>query len=189
MDIADKWNEIYRQQTGSPAVAEILNQYQHLLPKQGVALDLASGRGGNALLLARAGLQTIAWDISTVAVERCQQIADEEDLPLVASMRDVEALPPEPESVDVLVVSQFLHRPICDDLIKALRPEGLLFYQTHSIHKATGEGPSNSDYVLQDNELLSLFSALSARAYHEPVGLAAGLGMFQGQAGLVAQKR
>ncbi len=187
--IADKWNQIYQQQTDAPIVAEILNRYQHCLPKQGVALDLASGRGGNALLLARAGLQTMAWDISVLAVERCQQIADEEGLPLVASVRDVEAMPLAPESLDVLVVSQFLHRPICGDLVAALRPNGLLFYQTHTVHKLAGVGPKNSDYILQDNELLTLFSDLQIRAYHEPTGYGAAQDVFQGQAGLVAEKR
>jgi SAM-dependent methyltransferase len=189
VSIADKWDQIYRQKTGEPAVAEILNQHQHYLPTCGVALDLACGRGGNALLLARAGLQTMAWDISEVGITQCQQAADKENLPLIASVWDVESMPPEPNSVDVIVVSQFLHRPLCAALVEALRPRGLLFYQTHSVHKAAGTGPNNPDYVLQDNELLSLFSALQVRAYHEPIRLAEGSITFQGQAALLAQKR
>jgi len=46
-----------------------LTQNQHLLPSQGTALDLACGQGGNSQLLAKAGLDVLAWDSSAVAIE------------------------------------------------------------------------------------------------------------------------
>ena len=38
---------------GSPKPAQVLSDYAYLLPESGTALDLACGRGGNALFLAR----------------------------------------------------------------------------------------------------------------------------------------
>jgi hypothetical protein len=58
----------------------VLVEFQHLLPDHGVALDLAAGLGGNALLLAWYGLATHAWDISPVAMERLRGFAAERGL-------------------------------------------------------------------------------------------------------------
>jgi tellurite methyltransferase len=42
-----------------------------------------------------------------------------------------------------------------------------LFYQTFTRNKLDQHGPSNPDYLLGDNELLSLFSSLSLVFYQE----------------------
>ena len=55
--------------SGKPGACAALREYAFLLPETGTALDLACGRGGNALLLARRGLQAHAWDISEEAIE------------------------------------------------------------------------------------------------------------------------
>jgi len=78
-------------------------------------------------------------------------------------VRDVSQQPPEPESFDVIVVSRFLDRSICPAISRALKPDGVLFYQTF-VH-----GLSNPDFLLAPNELLSLFSELHILEYHEPV--------------------
>ena len=72
-----------------------------------------------------------------------------------------------PSSFDVIVVSQFLHRPLCVALINALKPGGLLFYQTFNIHRQPKHRPGNPAYLLSSNELLSLFSSLTIRIYQE----------------------
>ncbi len=65
-----KWDTRYREAHRVPETALVLSEFQHLLPTSGRALDLACGLGGNALLLAAHGLETHAWDISPVGVER-----------------------------------------------------------------------------------------------------------------------
>ncbi|WP_240905903.1 hypothetical protein [Thiorhodococcus mannitoliphagus] len=49
----------------------------------------------------------------------------------------------------------------------ALRPGGLLLYQTFSREAVTDRGPSNPDYRLAPNELLRLFPGLIVRAYRD----------------------
>jgi len=163
-----KWDGIYRNRAVEPprAVA-VLAEFSHLLPQHGSALDLACGRGGNALLLARHGLDTWAWDISPVAIEQLQQTARACHLTIHAEVRDVEAAVFEPGRFDVIVVSRFLARSISDAIMLALKPGGLLFYQTFTREKVTSFGPNNPDFLLTEGELLSLFEPLKTLVYRE----------------------
>jgi tellurite methyltransferase len=145
----------------------VLVEFQHLLPTRGVALDLAAGLGGNALLLAGHGLEAHAWDISPVAMERLRGFAAKRGLAVATEVRDAVREPPEAGRFDVIVVNRFLERSLAPALIAALRPGGLLYYQTFSRARVDDTGPKNPAYRLDDNELISLFRPLTLRAYRE----------------------
>ncbi len=162
-----KWNSRYAAAEGKPRVAQVLRENRHLLPASGDALDLACGLGGNALLLAQAGLAVQAWDLSSVAIDALRSRAAEECLQVQAAVRDVEEQPPMPASFDVIVVSYFLQRALAPTLCTALRPGGLLFYQTFVKDKVYQQGPTNPDFLLAENELLTMFAPLRLRVYHE----------------------
>ena len=165
--LRDKWDARYRDASDEPSACYALREFAHLLPASGSALDLACGRGGNALLLAGHGLQTQAWDLSPVAIQHLQTIAAERGLSLQTEARDVIAEPPMADSFDVIVVSYFLERTLAEKIAAAVKPGGLLFYETFIRDKPAGVGPSNPDYLLGKNELLQLFSALDVIAYRE----------------------
>ncbi|MDH5178468.1 MAG: methyltransferase domain-containing protein [Gammaproteobacteria bacterium] len=162
-----KWDQRYRLNEEPPVAARVLTENLHLLPAQGTALDFACGLGGNALLLAREGLETLAWDISPVAIVKLQQTADDQQLPVTAEVRDVMKHPLPEQHFDVIVVSYFLERSLAPALQKALKPNGLLFYQTFNQTRLTGRGPQNPDYRLAENELPALFAGLKIRYYRE----------------------
>ena len=183
-----KWDVIYSQKSVLPRACLALEQNQHLLPTKGDALDLACGQGGNALLLAEHGLNVSAWDSSEVAIMQLAQQVESKSLRVDAQVRDVVEQAPEPDSLDVLVVSYFLDRSLCPLLLKALRPNGLLFYQTYCEQKTQQLGPKNPDYLLQDNELLRLFSDMNVRMYREEALLGDHLKGWRNQAMLVAEK-
>jgi len=187
-DLQAKWDTIYSQRDNEASACLALAQNKHLLPAQGVALDLACGQGGNALLLAKAGLDVMAWDLSPVAIEQLQQIAKQQNLNIKAQVRDVIQQAPEANSVDVIVVSFFLDRSLCTALIKALRPGGLLFYQTYCQDKVSQQGPNNPEFLLADNELLQLFPTLKKRVYREESLLGNQQQGWRNQALLVAEK-
>lgn len=120
-DIQNKWDERYREAVGNyPEPALVLEQNQHLLPKHGHALDFACGLGANALLLAKLGLQTQAWDISGEALTKVAVEAKRRQLDVLTEQRDVSAAPPAKNSFDVIVVSHFLDRALCAQLVDAL---------------------------------------------------------------------
>ena len=187
-NIQAKWDEIYLQREGEPTPSLVLQQNNYLLPEKGVAVDLACGQGGNALLLAEAGLDVQAWDVSPVAIEQLQKIANSKGLKVNAQVRDVTKYPPTINSVDILVVSFFLERELCPALFAAIKPGGLLFYQTYCQQKVTEQGPTNPDYLLADNELLQLFPQMKVRVYREDALLGKHSVGLRNQALLVTQK-
>lgn len=166
--MATDWEARYRDHSATPPrPAAVLTGFEHLLPASGDALDLACGLGGNALHLARRGLITRAWDSAATAIDRLAAQAHAEELPLTAEIRDVVERPPAASTFDVIVVSRFLDRALCPALAAALRPGGLLFYETFTRAGVTGHGPRNAQYRLGDNELLALFPGLRVRVYRD----------------------
>jgi SAM-dependent methyltransferase len=163
-----KWDIRHGDPDKLPNPAEVLVENLHLLPQAGRALDLACGLGGNALQLAKQGLEVTAWDISPVAIERLKGFALSMGLTnLTAEERDIELQPFDTDSFDVIVVSYYLERALAPHIIQALRPGGLLFYQTFTRVAVGDKGPSNPEFRLRDNELLELFNPLKLRVYRE----------------------
>ena len=163
-----KWDRIYEAATDVGDPARILTEFAHLLPVSGHALDLACGLGANALFLAQRGLHVSAWDASRVAITRLQAAADCQGVAVDSRLRDYERFPPEANSFDLLVVSNFLYRPILPDLRNSLRPGGLVIYTTHTVERPDFMGgPSNPDYLLQSGELLDMFCHFRIHAYRE----------------------
>lgn len=166
-DSAEHWNTRYAEHPGTPTAARVLVENRHLLPKAGRALDLACGLGGNAFLLAEYGLETWAWDIAETAIARLLQAARQQHLLIRAEVRDVMAAPLPAETFDVIVVSRFLERSLALPLCTALRPAGLLFYQTFTRQAVDDFGPKNPAYRLEPQELLRLFHPLRLVVYRE----------------------
>ncbi len=162
-----KWDQRYRNAQSAGKPAAILEQYQQLLPAEGIALDFACGLGGNALLLAQHGLDTHAWDISPVAIQTLAEQALHSGLFIQSEVRDVDHQPPAASSFDVIVVSYFLDRRLFPALLQALKPQGLLFYQTFTQTLFQDIGPGRPEYRLKSNELLQQMTDLQVIAYHE----------------------
>jgi len=190
MTIADKWNSRYADRLPADQQAcEVLQEHAHLLPRNGDALELASGLGGNAIFLAQHGLSTCAWDISSIAVEKLNAYAVDKTWSLKAEVHDVEKNPPKKECFDVIVVSYFLYRELLPFLSAALRPNGLLFYQTFTTERPLDSpGPSNLNFLLQPNELLKTFSEMKILAYREDSESGDSREGRRGIASLVAQR-
>ncbi|OAI07431.1 methyltransferase type 12 [Methylomonas methanica] len=166
-DLQDKWDAVYRNTSAPASPAEVLSLHQYLLPKHGNALDLACGLGGNAMLLAESRLTVDAWDISSVALQLLQQQAAEKGLSITTRQCNISAETLTKQTYDVIVICRFLDRTLCNAIMAALKPGGLLFYQTFTRNKLDQQGPSNPEYLLANNELLRLFSPLSVIFYQE----------------------
>ena len=165
---AEKWDAIYRSgghQRQQPA--RVLKNYAHLLPAAGKALEPACGNGANAVYLAQQGLETSAWDISREAIHGLDDRAGQMGLQINTRICDVVSNPPPENSFDVIVVTYFLERQLIPHLIRALKPRGLLFYQTFIRERVDNTGPGNEKYCLAANELLQLCRDLHILLYHE----------------------
>jgi SAM-dependent methyltransferase len=139
-----------------------LVDHAHILPRAGDALDVASGSGRNAFWLAARGLETLAVDRSPESVARIRAAAAERHLPIHAEVVDLEidgaTLPV--SAFDVVVVVHYLHRALFPALKDALRPGGLLVYETFTVAQAQRGRPTNPDFLLAPGELKTLVAPL-----------------------------
>jgi len=78
---------------------------------------------------------------------------------------------------------------LAENIIAALKLNGLLFYQTFIKENVTEHGPSSPNYRLGENELLDLFAPLHVLAYQELGCVGDVMQGMRGCAMLVAQKR
>lgn len=185
-----KWDAIYQKtpEGFAPEPAHVLRTYDYLLPAQGLAVELACGLGGNALFLAKRGFKTRAFDLSPVAIHRLNRTAEENRLDIDCEVCDLENTELPHAGFDVVVMTHYLDRKLNKALVNALRPGGLLYFQTFVRDKDPAAGPGNPEYLLAENELANMFSGLVIRAYSEAgrIGdLSTGL---RNEACLVAQK-
>lgn len=188
-DKQKKWNKIYAQsnQTDLPVPCDVLSRYHYLLPSSGCAVDLACGLGGNALFLANKGLETTAVDISAEAIDRLEN----RQHPLLKCVcQSIDSNNIGHNLYDVVVVSRFLERSLCDAMVGALLPGGLLFYQTFVSDKADPEiGPGNANYLLASNELLTLFSELQVVVFSDEATVGNVAHGFRNQSFIVGRRK
>lgn len=134
-----------------------------LLPRGGRALDVACGRGRHALLLASAGFSVDAVDLEPARTGSLSVTAQNLELPVQVRYMDLEA----GGSVDLghdlyelILVTRYLHRPLFPALAHALKPGGLLLYETFTVAQAKNGHPTNPDFLLEPGELPLLVAPL-----------------------------
>ncbi|TKB49419.1 methyltransferase domain-containing protein [Ferrimonas sediminicola] len=136
----------------------------------GPILDLACGRGRNALWLARKGLPLWCCDRNADALAELQQAAADERLNLVTWHRDLEIPGDAPlagRRFAAILVFNYLHRPLMSAIEQALMPGGLLIYETFLEQQADIGKPSNRDFLLKPGELQQHFASLQTLHYVE----------------------
>ncbi len=183
----EKWDRHYQAKAEATAVA-VVSDNVHLLPPSGRGVELACGLAANAFLLADKGLTMEAWDISPVAIEQVNAKARAQGSAVRAEVRDLVESPPDVGGYDVVVVSRFLERTLAPSIRDALKPGGLLFYQTYTRTKVSDGGPGRDEWRLADNELLTLFGPMQVLVYREEGCVGDTSRGFRNEAMLVARK-
>jgi len=155
------------------APARFLIEQLHRLPK-GRVLDVAAGNGRHSLFLASHGYQVAAIDRDETALARLSAEAQSANLGAISTRKvDLEQPPPhEPDlgkdTYDVIIVFFYLYRSLFPHLIDALKPGGMLVYETFTIENYFHhKHPKRWEFCLASNELLRLTSNLSVLHYDE----------------------
>jgi len=143
-----------------------LRQHSHLLPFRGTGLEIACGLGGNARFLARCGLKVEAWDLSDNALTVLNNYASAHHLPIQPTIADMEQMLLPYQKYDVIVVSRYLQRDLFKQLEQALKPNGILIYQTF-LAPVQDNAPRNPDFYLQTGELIKRCPNLRTEVYGE----------------------
>jgi len=133
-----------------------------LLPRGGLVLDAACGRGRHALLMSSAGYKVKALDRDTVAIAALREDASRLSLDLTAEVADLERDDTTlgTEAYDVILVFRFLHRPLFPAIAAALRRGGLLLYETFTKEQAATGHPRRPEFLLDHGELPRLVAPL-----------------------------
>ncbi len=139
----------------------------------GPVVDLACGRGRNALAVAAAGMPVLGIDRDPGALTHLRSAARAHGLPIWAVRADLETsqgIPVKAGSCGAILVFRFLFRPLADAIADALAPGGLLLYETFTIHqRSLAQGPRNPAFLLDPGELRRLFAGLEVLDYWEGV--------------------
>ena len=153
-----------------PADADIapsawVMRFAHLIAPGGRVLDLACGHGRHARSLAAHGFRVIAADIDTAA------LAASAGPNLEVVQRDLEdgSWPWAAQSLDAVVVTNYLHRPHFPRINASLREGGVLLFETFGAGNEQLGRPRNPDFLLQPGELLQAFAGLQVIAYEHGI--------------------
>ncbi|MDK6077211.1 class I SAM-dependent methyltransferase [Massilia varians] len=124
------------------------------LARAGEALDLACGSGRHTRLLAARGMQVLALD------RNAELLASLAGPDVTTLQHDLEAegavWPFEPGRFALIVVTNYLYRPLFPQLAASLLPDGILIYETFAQGNQVYGKPSNPDFLLAPEELLGL---------------------------------
>jgi len=178
----ERWNQKYLEAAGAetwkvpdPFLARAFSGYiLPLFPHPGSALDLAGGAGRHAIWLAKQGWEVTLIDVSDAGVEQARQNAG----PLASHMHFVvddlshfKASQTEFEAgFEVVMAFFYLEREIFSEIMKAVRPGGLLVYKTLTVARLKlAGGPKNPAHLLEPGELLRLADGLRVLHYREEV--------------------
>lgn len=140
---------------------------------RGPVLDLACGRGRNALAAAAWGVPTLGLDRNRDFLAGLVREAAAGGLPLHAIRFDLEqgyGIPVKAGTCAAILVFRFLFRPLAPAIEEALAPGGLLLYETFTLdQRKLGYGPEREAFLLSPGELPRLFPNLSIEATWEGV--------------------
>ncbi|MDE0145985.1 MAG: dihydroneopterin aldolase [Nitrospira sp.] len=150
-----------------------LHAVAHVIPK-GKVLDVAAGEGRHALYMASQGYDVIGLDRDERALATMTRTAKDHHLSNLSTWNvDLEKDPETPPSLgdqayDGILVFFYLFRPLFPSILQALKPGGVLIYETFLIdNHLRFNHPRRKDFCLEQNELLHLTHPLRVLRYEE----------------------
>jgi tellurite methyltransferase len=159
------WDKRYKNGSygGSENPHALLSRFWPVIPK-GRVIDVAMGSGRNALFLAGKGFAVCGIEKSSEAIKIARGALDER----AAIIRgDAEYLPFRRESAEGVLVFYFLLRSVMGDIITILKKGGVVIYETFLKRQNEIDRSRNSEYLLDDGELLSFFRGFDLLFYEE----------------------
>ncbi len=170
MSEADRihWNQRYRAQLGPTATCANLRlaKYARFVDQlaaetrrnanaQLQALDIACGAGGTVLWLAARGWQALGVDLSEEAIALARVAAQDAEMAGRAGFvqADLDRWRPEPQSVDLITVFFYWDHALLPALTAAVRPGGLLIYETFNHHRRLERPGTNASFLVHPGEL------------------------------------
>jgi SAM-dependent methyltransferase len=141
---------------GNPVVSDWVKKYIALIPSNKLVLDLACGKGRNTRFLLDRGNSVVALD---------KDVSQLTNIPSKQNLRkykfDLEAgvnFPFHKQEFSGVIVTNYLYRPLFENLINSLSDGGVLIYQTFMIGNEAYGRPKNPNFLLKRDELSDVFN-------------------------------
>jgi tellurite methyltransferase len=138
----------------------------------GPVLDLACGECHNGIFVSQRGQEVICCDRAAERLAEARRIAQAAGVRVTTWELDLEAAAENPlpeEFYGAILVFRYLHRPLIPSIRKALRPSGLLFYETFTAAQAKFGRPHNPHHLLGEGELRGWFDDWEVIHYFEGI--------------------
>jgi len=129
------------------------------------ALDLACGSGRHLRLLAGDGVAVTGVDRDTTALAGLAGLSGRVEL----IQADIEQgpWPLEGRVFDLVLVTNYLWRPLLPRIVEAVAPGGWLIYETFTDGQQTIGRPARPEFLLRPGELLDAADGLRVIAYED----------------------
>jgi tellurite methyltransferase len=189
LDDQVRWDKQHAQKHGEEQPSTFVRQVLETDGCQvspGRALDIAAGKGRNALYLAERGFKVVAVDISSVALDVAQRNAQRKHLHIDWQQLDLEQCDFPEGEYDLILNINYLQRSLIPPIKAALSVGGLVIFETYLIDQRVIGHPKNPNYLLAHNELLDHFRDFRVLYYRE--GKFADGGEPSFRAGIFAQR-
>jgi len=171
MSIQDrnKWNQRYTE--GSYHKNNPVTFVEDWLPKLpvGRALDVACGAGRNSILLAQAGYQVDAIDISPEGLNLARQYAENQGLSINWIEQDLDQTYQFDTDYDLIIVMWYVNLGLISRLCDCLAPGGYLLCEEHLITDQEVIGPTSLNYRVAPGVLREAVSGVDVLLYEESI--------------------
>lgn len=150
----------------SPLLDEFLPELKHCNIEAPI-LDLACGNGRNGLFLARQGLGVTFADKNQQALAqiKANQLPDLRIWPVDLELDGLNPLAC--HQFGAILVFRYLHRALFESIKKAVKPGGMVIYETFTTAQAELGRPKNPNFLLKPEELKNQFADWQIKHYFE----------------------
>jgi len=150
----------------SPLLDKYLTRLQGLhAEQQSSVLDLACGNGRNGLFLIEHNIPTTFADVKSEALKNVElslaNLSKNQQSLAQSWQVDFEiehSSPLQGKAFSAVMVFRYLHRQLFAQLKAAIKPGGMIIYETFTEQQAQLGRPKNPDFLLRPTELVEQFS-------------------------------
>ncbi|KXJ54076.1 MAG: hypothetical protein AXW12_13030 [Thalassospira sp. Nap_22] len=132
-------------------------------PARNRALDLACGKGRHSFWLADQG-----WQVTAIDRDLSQTDTDtNQAINWIEADLETGHWPLGDQQFDLIIVANYLHRPLFEYLRDAVRPGGILIYETFMFGNEAYGRPRSPDFLLRTDELADTFADWTITAHQQ----------------------
>ncbi|MFW5920906.1 MAG: class I SAM-dependent methyltransferase [Polyangiales bacterium] len=165
----ERWDARYRAGGGygRRAPPRWLDEVDGHLPRQGRALDVASGTGRIAVWLARRGLDVTAVDVSPVGLSLAREVAADEGVRLATEIADLERDPLPDGPYELIACVDYRQPSLFPEMVARLAPGGVLVAQLATVHNLERHQKPSRRFLAEPGELREAAGDLDVLLYGE----------------------